>query len=474
MASPIICIKYFIDEYKNSIVDNEIDVLDFKKKLFDNYSIMTKYSEEDNLLLLYHKYNLPTKTALEQDCRSLVIDMTTLEVISYTCPNAISNKQAQQFLLNNNDLEYEMYKCYEGSILSLFNHNDKWYLSTRRCLDSKKSIWNKSNYYDMFMDVLNKENITFEDFTNKLDKNNGYYFIIIHYNNKNIIDYTKQFGENYTKLCLIFIRRKEDQVEIKDYEFNNYENIFKPEQMSMDQFAELNKNLNVDVDMEGIIVKTVKDHKTYLFKLQTVSYQFCKAIGPDINIYKGYLYLYQNGTLKEYIENNKDHKNLEKIINPYNNEESFDIIGVVDSVFRVIATEFYELYKLLWKLNNGEKQNEDLYKLLPKEYKDILYNLRGIYFKIKAANSTSIEKKLFTIKDIYQYLKTIDIEQFCALLRQRKLMSNLITINKTNNYLNLFRTISNQIDKIHIKLIAIFTNKLFPDISSTDVPELIN
>jgi len=183
MASPIICIKYFIDEYKNSIVDNEIDVLDFKKKLFDNYSIMTKYSEEDNLLLLYHKYNLPTKTALEQDCRSLVIDMTTLEVISYTCPNAISNKQAQQFLLNNNDLEYEMYKCYEGSILSLFNHNDKWYLSTRRCLDSKKSIWNKSNYYDMFMDVLNKENITFEDFTNKLDKNNGYYFIIIHYNN---------------------------------------------------------------------------------------------------------------------------------------------------------------------------------------------------------------------------------------------------------------------------------------------------
>jgi outer membrane protein insertion porin family len=55
----------------------------------------------------------------------------------------------------------------------------------------------------------------------------------------------------------------------------------------------------------------ILNNKSYLFKLQTISYQFCKAIGPDINIYKGYLYLYQNGKLKEYIENNKDHKNLD-------------------------------------------------------------------------------------------------------------------------------------------------------------------
>jgi hypothetical protein len=468
MVFPII--YNFIEEYKESIIDNQIDVTDFKKKLFDNYSIMTKYNEEDNLLLLYHKYNLPTKSELEQDCRSLVIDMTTLDVISYTCPNAISNKEAQQFILNNNDLNYEMYKCYEGSILSLFNHNNKWYLSTRRCLDSKKSIWNNSNYYDMFIEVLNKENISFDDFTDKLDKNNGYYFIIIHNNNKNIIDYTAQFGENYAKLCLIFVRRKENQTEITDYEFENYNNIFKPEKMTMEEFAELNQNLNVNVELEGIIVKTIKDNKSYLFKLQTTSYQFCKAIGPDINIYKGYLYLYQNGKLKEYIENNKDHKNLEKIINPYNSEEAFDIIGVVDSVFKVIANEFFELYKLLWKLSTGEKQNEELYKILPKEYKDILYNLRGIYFKIKAT-SIGIDKKLFTIKDIYNYLKLIDIEQFCALLRQRKLMLNLVTLHKTNTNLNLFRIISQQLDKIHIKLIAIFTTKLFPDITPTDIPE---
>lgn len=466
MACPIIFINQFINEYK---ANNEIIIInDFKKKIFEDYSIMSKYCEEDDLLIVYHKYDLPTRSQIEQECRSLIIDAKSLNIISYTCPNTISNKEAQQFLLNNNDLKLETYKCYEGTILSLYNHNNKWYLSTRRCINSKDSIWNQTNYHDMFMEVLNKENISFEDFTSKLNENYGYYFILIHYNNKNIINYTSQFGENYTKLCLVFVRSKETQYEIDNYEFDSYDNIFKPEKMSMEEFSNLNQNLNINVDLEGIIIKTVKDNKSYLFKLQTTSYQFCKAIGHDSNIFKGYLYLYQTSTLKNYIENNKDHKNLEKIINPNNINESFDTIGVVDCVFKVFTSELFELYKLLWKLTTGEQLNSELYNVLPKEYKDVLYALRGIYFKIKA----NPEKKLFGIKDIYQYLKLVDIEQICALLRQRKLMFNWVILSKTNTNLNLFRTISNRCDKVHLKLIAIFTNKLFPDIMPNDIPKI--
>jgi hypothetical protein len=161
----------------------------FKKKLFEEYSIMKKYEDITKLLLVYNKFGIPiNKTDFEQDCRSLVIDMENLQIISYTCPNPISNREAQQFLLNNNDLELEMYKCYEGSILSLFNHKNKWHLATRRCLDAFNSKWNQTNYFNMFMDVLNKENMTFNNFTANLDPNNGYYFIIIHNKNKNIVE----------------------------------------------------------------------------------------------------------------------------------------------------------------------------------------------------------------------------------------------------------------------------------------------
>jgi len=468
MASPIIFINEFIEDYKSAYPETCVE--SFRKKLFEEYSIMSKYNEDDKLLLVYHKFELPTRNQFEQACRSLVIDMEKLEVVSYTCPNPISNKDAQQFLLNNNDIELNIFKCYEGSILSLFNHNEKWYLSTRRCLDSKQSNWNDSNYYDMFMDVLNKENITFEDFTSNLNPDFGYYFILIHYKNKIVIDYSRQFGDNYTKLCLVFVRSKLDQIEVTNYEFPNYDNVFEPDKMTMEEFGIINQDLNINVELEGIVIKTVKDNKTYLFKLQTTSYQFCKAIGADSNIFKGYLYLYQTGSLKYYIENNKEHKNLEKIVNPYNTSESFDTVGVVDCVFKVFTSELFELYKLLWRLNNGEQQNRELYTLLPKEFKDILYGLRGLYFKIKA----NPDKTLFGVKDIYQYLKLIDIEQLCALIRQRKLMFNWVIVNKTNTNLNLFRTISNKSEKVHLKLFAIFTNKIFPEIMPTDIPQVSN
>jgi hypothetical protein len=465
MACPITFINNFINEYKKNNTD--IIIENFKKKLYEDHSIMTKYEESENIMLLYHKFDMPTNSEFEQECRSLVLDMDNLNVISYTCPNPIINKNAQQFLLNNNDLVLDMYKCYEGTIISLFKHKNKWYISTRRCLDSKDSVWADTNYNELFMSVINKENITFDEFVEKLNPDYGYYFILIHHKNKHIIDYTNQFGENYTKLCLVFVRDKTTQSEINDYELNKYDNIFKPDKMTMEDFANENQKLSVDINIEGIIIKTNKDNKNYLFKLQTNSYQFSKAIGHNSNIFKGYLYLYQNGTLKNYIENNKDHKNLEKIVNPYNSNESFDTVGVVDCVFKVLTSELFELYKLLWKLTNGQHQNLDLYNMLPKEYKDILYGLRGLYFKIKAT------KKLFGIKDIYQYLKNIDIEQLCALIRQRKLIFNWITIsNNKNENLNLFKTVSSHCDKVNIKLIAIFTNKIFPDILPTDIPKI--
>ena len=36
---------------------------------------------------------------------------------------------------------------------------------------------------------------------------------------------------------------------------------------------------------------------------------------------------------------------FKKIINPYDNSESYDTIGMVDAVFKVITSELYELFK---------------------------------------------------------------------------------------------------------------------------------
>jgi len=108
------------------------------------------------LSLVYHKYDIQSSSELEKFCRSLVIETNTFKVVSYTCPNPICNKDAQRVLINNNVEHINFQRCYEGSLLSLFHHGDKWYLSTRRCLDASKSIWNGVTHQQIFMDVLNK------------------------------------------------------------------------------------------------------------------------------------------------------------------------------------------------------------------------------------------------------------------------------------------------------------------------------
>lgn len=487
MASPIKYISSFIDQIKNNAEYN----IDSVKKEFFNKSIMTKFYENENLLLVYHKYDIPTKSLLENYCRSLVLDATTLNIISYSCQTLTCNKEAQQIILNNSQLPFKYYRCYEGSLLSLFNHNNKWYLSTRRCLDAKESTWNNISHWDMFNSVLEKENITFDDFCSQLNSANGYYFVLIHHNLKNIVDYTPVFGDKYAKLCLAFVRNKETQEEIFGYNLPQFSNIFKSEEISMEQFCNENNKININVDNEGIICKTNIENAYHLLKLQSTSYQFSKAMGTSTNIFKGYIYLYQIGILKEYLNNYNNHKNLEKIQNPYNISEHFDIIGVVDAIFKVLTLELFELFKLLWNFKTKEHQNSELYKILPKEYKDILFGLRGLLFQIKTNRITDNNKSSFGIKNIYNYLKALDVEQICALLRQRKLMFNWIIMSenpiknnmieevnsevvlnnlKLINNLKLFRKISEKCDKVHSKLIAIYINKLFPDILSSDIP----
>ena len=468
MESPIIYFNNYINEFK--IKNTEFTIEDVKADLYTK-SIMSKQYDDDNLVLFYYKYNTLSSNKIQQVCRSIVINKNTFEPVSFSCLDPICNKEAQKILLNNSSMDITFYRCYEGSLLSLFYYNNKWYLSTRRCLDSNESIWNGESHYKMFMDVINSENLTFNEFCEKLDKTKGYYFVLIHHNIKNIVNYTLIFGENYTKLCLAFVRDNVSQNEIDDYEFPEYKNIFKSEKILIDDFTQENKHINLDITSEGIITKLNVNNNWYLLKLQNLSYQFLKALGSESNIFKGYIYLYQIGTLKEYLSN-PNHKNLDKITNPYpsNKTEEFDIIGIIDAVFKVLTSEIFELFKILWDLKTNKHLNPELYKIIPKEYKDILFALRGIYFDIKTKNIGQVNKKMFGIKDIYTYLKLIDIEQVCALLRQRKLMFNWIITDQTNIHLQNFKKISDKCDKIHIKLIAIYINKLFPDILSSDIP----
>jgi hypothetical protein len=466
---------------------------------------LSKDYVDDGLMLLYHKFDSPTTTELERECRSLVIDRLTLKIKSYSCETPINNKESMKYLIENSSKPKLIFQCYEGTYLSVFNNNGKWYVSTRRCLDSQESVFNHvekqttMSHYEMFDDIIKKAGYNnFNEFSKKLDPVKSYYFILIHHNNKHIIDYTSQFGDNYSRICLTTVRDSEmreldiyeNKVDFASYDDLNYDTtkslpyIFVPKILeSFEKFLNVNKNIKYNElpESEGVVIRVWNEtmNKYHLIKLQTVNYQFSQALGTDNNIFKGLIYLYQNNKLVEYFAQNPDNSNIKKIINPLDITESYDTIGTVDAIFKVCSSELLELFKIIWSIKNGQQQNKLLYGLLPKEYRDIMYSIKGIYYSKKALyinkykesiTPDDIKKARLKTSDIYEYIKTLPTETFVAFLRMRKLMFNWCNIESTNYSLVEFKTISSHCDKIHIKLCAIFTNKLYPNIMFTDIP----
>jgi hypothetical protein len=375
-----------------------------------------------------------------------------------------------EFLIGNPTSSQIINPCYEGTYLSVFYYN-KWYISTRRCLNSQESVLNTSDnsHYDMFEDVLRKARYTdFNDFTTHLDKTKSYYFVLIHHKNKNTIDYSKLYGNNYAVACLTAIRDSNmKELELYNEEFT-CDYIFTPKILdSIDEFANLNKTVKYDETptSEGVVVKVwnTNMNKYNLVKLQNLNYQFAQVLGSSNNIFKGFVYLYQNNKLIDYLSDPKL-LSKRKVVNPFNTSESYDIIGVVDSAFKVCTSELFELFKKLWSLKSGSHQNKELYDILPKEYKDVMFAIKGIYYKKKTLlfeKKIDIEASFLRINDIYSYLKALPTDTFIAFLRMRKLMFNW---NKS------FSDISVKCDSVHLKLCAIITNKLYPNITNDDFP----
>lgn len=449
-------------------IKNLANVENVTKHLYQQYNIMTKDYPEEDMTVYYNKYDNKHKSNVEMATRSVIMSNSTNQVVCYTCPTPIYNMEAIQYLWRNQEKKCDTYVCYEGSLMSVFFHNEKWYVATRKNIYQNNS--EQTGHFKMFMEVLNNDNYeTFDDFTKYLNKNMSYHFVLIHHLNEHIVDYTFEFGQNYKKLCFIFSRDKLTQNEIKSEDVENTfvsDNIFLPKvinEIELQKFISILSDINVNMPptSEGLVIKINGN----ILKLQSSTYQFYKAIGSDKNMFKGFLNLYQSNALKKFLSLESNEK-FQKIVNPQNTSESFDTIGMIDALFKVITAELYNLFYLLWN-DNGGHQNKDLYGMLPAEYKEILFHLRGIYFSNKMKNHN--DETVLRMKDVYNFIKSVDISLLEKFIRSRKLMLNW-TRHENNENVTLFNKSLYKCEKVYYKLTAIYTGKLFPEIMPDDLP----
>jgi hypothetical protein len=379
----------------NDIIKSTNNISELREKLF-HYGIKTKEYITDDLILVYHNYTTSVKSELQRECRSLVLKMSTLEMLSYSCESPMLNTEGLDYLKYNN--EKEMVKvCYEGSYLSLFYNLDRWYLATRKNLNTLENENISSKYnkmYSLFEDVVG----SFELFTNKLDKDKSYYMVLLHHDNKHIIDYSSVFGnELYKKLVLISVKDNNlNEVFNDEYDFLN-ENIFIPQISDIDDFFSCNNTTSHTTTpiTEGIIINKwdSKMNKFRLIKLQLNNYIYHSLLQNPNHVS---LYLYQIGALSKRLG-----------------------LMEIDTVFKLCSSEIFELFKLMWNINTGNKKENNIYNELSKEYKYIMYKVRGIFYS---------NKKSLKVSNVYALLKRLPISYLIALLKSRHIVNDTLDL----------------------------------------------
>jgi hypothetical protein len=450
-----ILINRLSDEKGSRITFDELK-LELMKKNGETPFYYISFKENDDLCILYYD-NFPKKTdsthdkfaeQLEQSLRSCIIEKDTLRIISTQFNRIVYNENTISLIKNTTWDQVVVSKCHEGTMLIIFNHNDKWYVSTRRCLEASESKWIRNKSYGEMFDETIKDKFSFND----LDKENIYYFVLVHYKNRNIVD-NSQIGENYKNVIHTMTLQKYTLKEI-NYVINDL--VTTPVEVKFPDLESLLVNLNninindeknKHISTEGYILRiydgTVNNSLFTITKLQTELYQKIMKIKPNNNnFHQIFLELYQKDYLHDFL--------------PYFTKYSTDVVKRIGGSIKTISKEILDIYHATRK-----KKNQELYNNLKDQYKKFIYELHGHYIKnrekdfMNNAANVVIDKVPITnnidditdisiisqnkhksrpirVHDVYHHLKKSQPQQLRKLYYERMLMLD----EGTNMYLD--------------------------------------
>jgi len=383
--------------------------------LFGNFIRCISVDEDDNYILVNKNI-----ISIDNPDKNLIDFTTTVyqklpfkKIFSFMTPQ-LTNNNTMVYLKNLDHNKFK--KLYIKNIIEGINcfliYNNYWQLISEKSINANENVYKNNTINDQFKEIINEKKINLEE----LDKTKIYNFILVHHKNNGILNFC-HYGSGYKELFLNLVLNNKDNLQYVNI-FPNIEhkknNIKLINKLTFENVQELVENIN-NLSYENIVNKKIsiegyniyelnKDIQIVNYKLQTHIFQQIQNIKPkNKNIHQGYLEMYQENKLKEYL--------------PYLTNYHIEIIHRISMSLRTISKEFLDIYHYLKKYKQYE-----LYNAIPTNYKKILYGIHGIYIDARknefSKNYVEDENKLdtrsITIHDIYHYLKSTPVN----LLRQ--------------------------------------------------------
>jgi hypothetical protein len=412
------------DTYANSL----LSVLK-KYHLWPSMQIK-KFKGRTDIVLLHNTYkrnDIDAFKELYNQCRSIVLDfsMSSNNNVVVTYANSIPDRINYDAYINNYlNHEDRYYEAYDGTMITVYNYKGDWYFGTTSCPDANSSkfshpIKKHGNMFDEILFEYYKNCFTPEQianekpyviskqlrkmFTDNLDPNMAYEFLIVHHENYHIIDYTQTFGHNYKLLFHINTKERNTLVE-KDINSSSIPALVQLGVKYPVQFSNIVDAYNYMTSVPtcyGIIVKKVFDNQVKLLKISTDKINFREDTDPcNPNVWINMLTVYMMNKADYHVNDYISHyaSNIEFPVD--NNGKTIDptylihttISTIKDSLFNlyVATTTYYPKYKRF-------KMNKELDKQFPPIIQYHLAQLRN-------QQVTIYTERMINPSNIYHYL----------------------------------------------------------------------
>jgi len=404
-----ISIKDIIDKIFNKIkIDIEFD--DFLKLLKEKSNNTILHKIKDNKYLFYNNWNYKIKIIdKEQDYitkffNNIIIN-TNYNIIMYGGQKIIDSlrdnvSDVNSFIFSS-DAKY--YESHEGTIINVYYEDDKWNYSTKKVFDMDDSYYQSSKSHgDMFNSIILKEFLEVE-----LNKLYTYHFILIHKDNKNLLNITEN------KLLLLNARNRNNNFKIiENIKLNN---VYSMEEIKLEDWDWRSDKQGIIVYNNELIYRVY--NTPYKNKLK-MNNNNCKTIQEKI------IYRYQNNLL-------------------YNDDNKHTITYIINCL-SVILMHIYIYWNNGNIINNSLISNEMLRikKIYPIQYerwdgsRDNFYsmiNINQIKYHLKQHCNSNYLFKLFNILIVEEYVPDniyqIQYNDFYKIIIDKNIINNFINLS---------------------------------------------
>jgi len=388
---------------------------DYFKNNFYNKIFVKKIDEE--LVLIYNNFDSGNSETsdLYNECRSLVVKLGELpRVVSYTHDNIkylkISEYQTQNSLLDTCE------ESFEGTLISVFNYGGTWHLTTSRCgsIDNSYYYDKTKSFGTLFDECVRDLGLeSRDDFLSKLDQTKCYYFVIVHHENKYVVDYTDRFGQGYSKLVQAITR---DGTTMGLVESNlGIEGLVIPDKFSSYQDG-LNFIMSGLVPTEGLIIQRQDPQtgKTQLLKIHTDKYWLEKSRNPNYpSKWFAYLEIFKKDDPTFRISDYQKHKSI--VENLEIGGKQIDITGLICLLYKGTAELLFDIVLHFTRFDNANGRFE---KINSGDYALFQASKFGVLRKQLSSLQGLISKqKIRSGSDIITHLRVfVSVEDFIGLL----------------------------------------------------------